>query len=271
MTVEGIAALEEAIRFCRHVKKCPPLRLSMVLSKVAGRQVKPHASAKANVCGGHALGQLTKANTTKAQSTFASKAVVQELRHRAEKAGGLAGEEAGMSFSAFAAPDDGTAIAVGCSAQAHLVHMLLNDGEPYRNCRAMFVDKEYTVVGIATDSSRLAAVETVEGIEPEIGPTSVLVFSDVCRTFRVPPPPAPQPAPVPTVQDLINARRDQFRTQRLGEVQAVVAAKQRVATLRHKEWRASRDQVLDGRASLSQNTTICFGNAVRHPPIVFGE
>ena len=39
----------------------------------------------------------------------------------------------------------------------------LPSGEPYRNCRAIFTSKEYTVVGIATDSSRLAFAEEVEG------------------------------------------------------------------------------------------------------------
>ena len=66
-------------------KKAPPIRLSSVLSKVAKRQVKPHASAAANVAGGHSLGQLTKLNTTVAQSTLASKQIVQELQRRASK------------------------------------------------------------------------------------------------------------------------------------------------------------------------------------------
>eukprot|EP01052_Picozoa_sp_SAG31_P020966 SAG31_NODE_1599_length_7797_cov_10.971291_2_plen_435_part_00 len=276
MTVEGIAALEDAIRFCHNIKKCPPLRLSYVLSKVARRQVKPHASAKTNVAGGHALGQLhnraiAKSKTSVTTSTLASKTIVQELQHRADKAGGRVGEEAGMCFSAFAAPDDGSTIALGCAAASHVAHMLMNDDDPYRNCRAIFANKDYGAVGIASDSSRLATVEEVEGVEPLVGPTCVLVFSDSCRVYRVPPPPAPAPAPVPTVQDLINARRDKFRLQRTREIEAVAAAKQRVATLRHDEWRVERDAVLEGRAGLQKSTTICFGNAVRHPPVVLGE
>ena len=118
---------------------------------------------------------------------------------------------------------------------------------------------------------RQHAAAAVPGAAQVVGPTSVFIFSEACRTFRIALPPAPVPAPVPTVQDLINVRREQFRKQRTSEVGAVAAAKQRVATLRHDEWRVGRDSVLEGRHSLSKNTTICFGNAVRHPPIVLGE
>ena len=56
-------------------------------------------------------------------------------------------------------------------------------------------------------------------VEPMVGPTTVLVFSDACQAYRVAPPQKPPPAPVPTVQDLIDGRRDRFATQRFSQVQ----------------------------------------------------
>eukprot|EP01051_Picozoa_sp_SAG22_P001702 SAG22_NODE_70_length_22717_cov_12.413741_5_plen_114_part_00 len=106
---------------------------------------------------------------------------------------------------------------------------------------------------------------------PGARPTVVLLFSDVCKAFRVPPPPAPPPKPVPTVQDLIEARRAKFNRQRRTQVEAVASAKERTTAMRKGEWEVGRQNVLDGRATLRQNASICLGNATRHAPIVLGQ
>ena len=44
LTSEGIAALEDAIRFLKRVEPCPPLRLSRPLCRVAARRLASEAA-----------------------------------------------------------------------------------------------------------------------------------------------------------------------------------------------------------------------------------
>ena len=187
LTTEGIAALEDAIRFLNNSKPCPPVRLSYPATRVAMRHAKRHsyhhASGKqdgelgVNACStvGHAHGAIG------GTSTHVARAVHDHTVREVRKAGGIipSEEHASLAHSAFTPPPNNGV--VKCTADEHIAHMLMNDGDGYRACRRIFMTPAFRAVGFG--------VNTPMGTElGYMGKNVVCVFADSCKMTRVPAP-----------------------------------------------------------------------------------
>jgi creatine kinase len=264
MTTEGVAALEDAIRFLQNVEPCPPLRLSYPVSRVAMRQAKRHTyhhfsgrqdgelGVAACSTVGHAYGAIGGTSTHAARKVHDH--TVQEVR----KAGGVipADEHASAALSAFTPPPNNGVVA--CTADEHIAHMLVGDGDGYRPCRRIFMTSSFSVVGFG--------VNTPLGTEPGyMGKNVVCIFADSCRMTRVPVPPPPVPPPPTTVDDLIGFARNTFIEQEKTISANVKAAQTMVFEMRKSQVFEMRDHIHTITQSRIHNgATICLRNSVDH-------
>jgi protein-arginine kinase len=264
MTREGIAALEDAIRFLNNVQPCPPLRLSNPVTRVAMRHAKRHtyhhpSGKQAGELGvsecttvGHAHGAIG------GTSTYAARDVHDHTVQEVWKAGGVVpdGQHVSMAISAFTPPPNNGVVA--CSADEHIAHMLMDDGDGYRPCRRIFMTPTFRVVGFG--------VNTPPGTRPGLmGKTVVCVFADSCAMSRVPIPPPPVPPPPTNVDDLIGFARNTFIEQEKTITANVRAAQTMVFEMRKEKVANMRDQLHTMTHSrIHSNATICMRNSIDH-------
>ena len=238
LTQDGIAALEATISWLRNeAKPAPPLRLSHPMSRVAMRMVRkcaiPHRSGQPDgelgvvSCStvGHAYG-------AQGEASYTARAVHERTEREVRRAGGVVPKDGHLSMTVSALtppPNNGV---VCCSADEHIAHMLMEDGDPDRAdpkragaCRRILLTPEFGVIGLGND--------TPLGTELSfMGKTAVCILAESCRMVRVPVPTPPVPPPATTVDDLIGWQRTKFVNQEEQIRVAVRKAQHDVSTMR---------------------------------------
>lgn len=253
LTAEGIAALEDAIRFLRYVEPAPPVRLSQPLTRVAARMlardVDKQTSGSPSVAGctvvAHAHGAMG------GSSTLAARQVSADVILKARRFRGVIPFEsrdsersethhaAAVASSVFSMPlNNGT---VKCSVDEHLAHLILDDGDGYRPCRRIALTAALTVVGFSSNTP-------AGTLPPAVGNGLMVIMAESCQMARERLPPSPPPPVDTTVDDLIYAARSAFQVQ---EAQNFVARKQA-----RRDVKVSKENVArSARASLSQSAS----------------
>jgi hypothetical protein len=274
LTSEGIAVLEDAIRFLKRVEPCPPLRLSRPLCRVAARRLADEVGAAADggpvaaapeVAGCRVV--ATCHGAMGGRSTLACRQISAAVIRQARRYRGVIPFEsldslrsanhhaAAVTCSTFSMPKGNRT--VQATADDHLAHMLMDDGNGYRPSRRIFLTAEFTVVGFASTAA--------PGLMPPLmGAGCYCILAESCQLARQRLPPPPIPPPPVTVSDLIENTRAAFQRQEATSFVRRKMARNKVLHQKVMVGRAAREAACHTlEDSIFSQTTICLRNSVR--------